>query len=157
MWLDMYFYVRQHILQCVYGTAIPSICQSVCSSVCYTRGFYQNSWTAAHIIEILSLSDKPMILVFVIKGCCVNRTVSPITGAPNTMGVAIFNQRAATSMETVIDRGIFTVEDVNSYCALSRSAALDDLELPRTLVSRPRYGLMVNISQTVHDPLHIWF
>jgi len=48
--------------------------------------------TAEHIIEILSLSDRPMIL-FVSKGCCVNLTVSPLTGAPNiTGGIAIFNQ-----------------------------------------------------------------
>ena len=39
-------------------------------------------------------------------------------------------------------------------CALSNNAAFDDLELPRTLVSRSRYSLKVNISQTVHDPLH---
>ena len=44
--------------------------------------------TAEHIIEMLSLSDRPTILVFVTKGCCVNLTVSPLTGAPNTRGVA---------------------------------------------------------------------
>jgi len=39
---DMYFLrATAYMLQCVYGTAIPSIC----SSVCYTRGFYQ---TAQH-------------------------------------------------------------------------------------------------------------
>ena len=60
--------------------------------------------------------------------------------------------------KTVIDRGIFTVEDEYKFvCALSNNVAFDDLELPRTLVSRSRYSLKVNISQTVHDPLHpIW-
>jgi len=49
------------------------------------------------------------------------------------------------------------VEDEYKFvglCALSNNAAFDDLELPRTLVSRSRYSLKVNISQTVHDPLH---
>jgi len=41
--------------------------------------------TAEHIIEILSLSGKPMILVLITKG------------APNTTGVVIFNQYAAIS------------------------------------------------------------
>jgi len=46
--------------------------------------------TAQHIIEILSLSDRPIILVFVTKGCCVNLTVSPLTEAPNTAGGSNF-------------------------------------------------------------------
>jgi len=34
--------------------------------------------------------------------------------------------------------------------ALSNSAAFDDLERPRTAVSRLQYNLKANISQTVH-------
>ena len=53
--------------------------------------------TAERIVEILS-SDRPIILVLVTKGCCVNLTVSSLTGAPSTTGeVAIFNQYAAIS------------------------------------------------------------
>jgi len=89
--------VRQHtlyMLQCVwYGGYRPSVCLSVRPSV--TRVDFIK--TAEHIIEILSLSDRLMILVFVTKGCCVNLTVSPLTGAPNTTGIAIFNQYAAIS------------------------------------------------------------
>ena len=35
--------------------------------------------------------------------------------------------------------------------APSNSAAFDDLESPRTLVSRSQYSLKANISQTVHQ------
>jgi len=56
--------------------------------------------------------------------------------------------------ETVIDRGIGIVTMEDEYkvvCALSNSDAFDDLELPQALVSRLRYSLKVNISQTVHS------
>jgi len=42
--------------------------------------------TAERIIEILSLSVRPIIIVFVAKGRCANLTTSPPTGAPNTRG-----------------------------------------------------------------------
>ena len=50
--------------------------------------------------------------------------------------------------------GIFTEEDEYKFvctCTVSNSAAFDDFELPWTLVSRSRYSLKVNISQTVHS------
>jgi len=99
-----------------------------------------------------------MILVLT-KGCCVNLTVSPLTGALNTTVGSNFQLICGYILESVIGRGIFAVEDENKLfeCALSNSAAFDDLELPRTLVSRSQYSLKVNISQTVHDPLHVWF
>ena len=50
---DSILYAIAHI----YATTIPS----GCLSVCHTRGLYQNGWT---IIEIFSLSDRPIILVF---------------------------------------------------------------------------------------------
>ena len=40
-------------------------------------------------------------------------------------------------------------DEYKFVCVLSNSAAFDDLELPRTLVSRSRYSLKVNISQMV--------
>jgi len=43
-----------------YGTAIPSVCPSVTHVLC--------SKTAERIIELLSLSDRPIILVFRHKG-----------------------------------------------------------------------------------------
>jgi len=47
---------------------------------------------------------------------------------------------------------IFTVEvEYKFVCALSNSAAIDDGELSRTLVSRSQYCLKANISQTVHS------
>jgi len=57
----------------------------------------------------------------------------------------------------VIDRGIVTMEDEYKVeCALSNSAAFDDLEWLRTPVSRSQYSLKANISQTVH-PIHSMF
>ena len=58
--------------------------------------------TAEHIIEILSLSDRPIILVFRHHGPRVfflNLTVSPLTGAPNTRGKAIFDEYARLYLE----------------------------------------------------------
>jgi len=85
--------------------------------------------TAEHfIIEILSLSDRPVILVFVTKGCCVglNLTASPLTG----------NQYVATCISWKrywIEAYLLWKTNINSYVLLSNSAAFDDLELPRTL------------------------
>jgi len=57
----------------------------------------------------------------------------------------------------VRDLGIVTMEDkYKVVCALSNGAVFDDLELPRTPVSRSQYSLKANISQTVH-PIHSMF
>ena len=86
----------------VYATPIPSVRPSVCPSVrlsvrpSVTRVYCIK--TAERIIEIFSPSDRTIILVFfVTKGRCVNLRASPPTGAPNTRGVAIFDQYAAIS------------------------------------------------------------
>jgi len=71
--------------------------------------------TAERIIEILSPSDRRIILVFVTKGRYVNLTASPPNGGSKYKGVAVFDQCGYIS-ETVIDRGIVTVEDnIKSY------------------------------------------
>jgi len=44
--------------------AIPSIRLSVCLSVCLSITSVHSIQTAEHIIEILLLSDRPIILVF---------------------------------------------------------------------------------------------
>jgi len=78
-----------------------SACPSVTRVICIQ--------TAKRIIELLSRSDRPIILVFICKGHCVNLTASPPTGAPNTSGrVAIFDQYIS---KTLIDSGIVTMED----------------------------------------------
>ena len=66
--------------------------------------------TAEHVIEILSLSDRPIILVFRHQDCCVNLTASPLTGR-RIQGVAIFDQYAAisiTNLETLESRRLHT-------------------------------------------------
>jgi len=85
--------------------------------------------TAKYIIKILSLSDRAIILVFVTKGCCVNLTASPLVGTPNTRGGSDFRPTCSYILVTVIDRGIFTIKNKHKVvCALSNSAAFDDLE-----------------------------
>jgi len=84
---DMYFL---HATACYSAYMVRQFRPSVRLSVRLSVTRVDFIKTAQHIIEILSLSDRPMILVFVTKGCCV-------TAAPNTTGVAIFNQYAATS------------------------------------------------------------
>jgi len=47
-------------------------------------------------------------------------------------------------------------DEYKVVCALSNGAAFDDLEWPRTSVSRSQYSTKANISQTVH-PIHSMF
>jgi len=71
-----HFYAWQHIC---YSAYMPRrFCPSVTRVYCVK--------TAELIIEILSHSDRPIILVFRHQGRCVNLTASPPTGASNTRG-----------------------------------------------------------------------
>jgi len=86
------------------------------------------------IIKILSMSDRPIILVFHHQGLLRKSDgFTPNVGA-EYKGVAIFDSYAALRLisyilETVIDRGISTIEDeYKVICALSNSATFDDLE-----------------------------
>jgi len=101
--------------------------------------------TAEHIIKILSRSDRPIILVFHHQGlltCCVNLMPSPPMGAPNTRGGSDFWPMCGYISETVIDRGIVTMEDeYKVVCAVSNSATFDDLEWPWTPVLTSQYTL----------------
>ena len=133
------FYARQ---QRVYATAFrPSVCLS----------------HACIVSKRLNISSKLFHYLigpsfyFVTKCCCVNLTASPPKGGSD------FRPICGCISETVRDRGIFTIADEHKVvCALSNSATCDDLELPRTPVSRSQYGLKANISQTVH-PIHSMF
>ena len=51
----------------------------------------------------------------------------PIGGA-EYKGVSDFRPICGYIAETVIDRGIFTIEEYKLVCALSNSVAFDDLE-----------------------------
>jgi len=80
-------------------------------------------------IEILSLSDRPIILVFVTKGRYGNLMASPPMGVQNTRGGSDFRPMCGYISERVLDRGIVTMEDeYKAVCALSSSATFDDLE-----------------------------
>ena len=58
--------------------------------------------TAERIIEIFFPSDRPIILVFRHQGSLRKSGASLQTGAPNTRGVAIFDQYAAISRKRCI-------------------------------------------------------
>jgi len=74
----------------VYATPIPSVCPSVRTLVYCIK-------TAERIIEILSPSDRPIILVFHHQGSlCKSEGVTPNGGA-KYKGVAIFDQYAPIS------------------------------------------------------------
>ena len=77
----------------IYATAIPSVRLSVRLSVTRVHCIQ----TAEHIIEILSLSDRPIILVFRDQGfLCKSDGFTPNGGA-EYKGIAIFDQYAAIS------------------------------------------------------------
>ena len=101
----------------------PSVSQSVTRVYCIK--------TAERIIEILSPSDRPIILVFCHQGSLRKSDGFTLTGAPNTRGSnfrPICGYIAYWS-ETVIDIGIVTMEDeYKVVCALSDSATFDELE-----------------------------
>ena len=82
------------------------------------------------IIEFLSLSDRPIILVFRHQGSLrKSGGFTPNGGADwrQIQGSSNFRQIRGYISETVIDRGIVTMEDEVVY-ALLNGAAFDDLE-----------------------------
>ena len=85
------FYARQHICYSAYMPRQfrPSVHLSVTRVYCIK--------TAERIIEIISQSDRPIILVFRHQGSLRKSEGVTPNGAPNTRGVAIFDQYAAIS------------------------------------------------------------
>jgi len=87
--------------------------------------------TVECIIEILSLSDRPIIQVFCHQKllCKSDRFIT--NGGAEYTGDDFWPICGYIS-ETVIDRGIFTMEDeYKVVCAPLKSAAFDDLEWPQ--------------------------
>jgi len=67
----------------------PSVCPSVSRVLC--------GKTAERIIEILSLSDRAIILIFCHQGSLLKSDGFTPNGGAKYQGVAIFNQYAAVS------------------------------------------------------------
>jgi len=125
---------------------------SVCPSVCHTHALYSE-----HIIEILSLSDRHIILVFCDQGFLRKSDGFTPNGGAEYEGGSDFRLICGYISETVTDRGIFSIEDeYKVVCAPSNSATFGDLQWPRTPAARSQYSLKANISQTVH-PIHSMF
>jgi len=122
--------VRQHMLYRVYATPIPSICLSVRPSV--TRVYCVI--IAERIIKIRSLSDRPIILVFHHQGSLLKSDGFTPNGGAKYKGGSNFRPLCGYISETVIDRGIVTMEDEYKVVyALSNRvfmvySSFDDLE-----------------------------
>ena len=142
------FYARQHIC---YSAYMP---RQFRLSVCHTRALCQNSSTHHQNFFIV----RAIILVFRHQGSLLISYgfLHPQRGC-QIQGDSNFRPVCGYISETVIDRGIVTMEDeYKVVCALSNSAAFDDLEWPRTPVSKSQSSLKANISQTVHT-IHSMF
>ena len=143
-----HFYARQRTCYSAYTYMLwqfrPSICPSVTRVDCIE--------TAGNIIEILSLSDRPIILIFRNQGSLRKSDgFIPNRGA-EYKGGSNFRPICGYISETVIDRYIFTTEDeYKVVCALSNSAAFDDLQWTRTPVSRSQYRLKANMENSNGD------
>jgi len=109
------------MLSVVYATPIPSICPTVTHVDCIK--------TTERIMEILSLSNRPIILVFCHQRLlCKSEGFTPSRGAKYNRD-SNFRPIYGYISKTVIDRGIFTIEDeYKVVCVLSNSATFDDLE-----------------------------
>jgi len=110
----------------------PSVCPSLCLSVCPSVTRVDQSKTVERIIEILSPSDRPNILVFRhLRSLRKSDGVTP-NGGTKYKGVAKssnFRPICGYISERVLDRGIVTMEDeYKIVCALSITATFDDLE-----------------------------
>jgi len=113
--------------------------------------------TAECIIEILSPPDRTIILVFRHQGSLRKSDGLIPNGAAKYNGGTNFWPICGYISERILDRGTVTMEDeYKVVCALSNSATFNDLEWPRTSVSRSQYSFKANISQTVH-PIHSMF
>jgi len=113
------FFPRDAMLSAVYATPIPYVC------LCVTRVYCIK--TAECIIEILSPSDRSIILVFRHQGSlCKSGGVTPNRGA-KYKGGSDFRPMCGYISETVRDKGIVTMEDeYKVVCTLSNGAAFDN-------------------------------
>jgi len=83
---NCHFYARQHAIAQQFRLSVrPSVTRVDCIK------------PAEHIFEILSLSDRPINLVFRHQGLLRKSDGFSLTGEPNIRGVAIFDQYAAIS------------------------------------------------------------
>ena len=84
--------------------------------------------TAECIIEILSRSDRPIIIVFHHQGSLRKSDGFTPNGGAKYKGWQ-FSTNMRLYLGRVLIRGIFTMEDeYKVVCALSNSATFDDLE-----------------------------
>ena len=110
---SFHFYARQHMC---YSAYMPCLfCPSVTRVYCIK--------TAECIIEILSRSDRPIILVFRHQGSLHKSDGVTPNGGAKYNGGSNFRPICIYISERVLDRGIVTMEDeYKAVCALSNNA-----------------------------------
>jgi len=91
------FLPRDSMLSAVYATPIPSVCLSVCPPVCLSHARIVSKRLNKRIIKIVSLSDRPFILVFCHQGLLRKSAGFIPNGGAEYKGVAILDQYAAIS------------------------------------------------------------
>ena len=120
------------MLSALYAIARPSVRLSVCLSVCPSVTRVDQSKTVECIIEILSPSDRPNILVFRHQRLLRKSDGFTPNGGAKYKGVAKtsnFRLICGYISERVLDRGIVTMEDEYKVVrALSNRAIFDHLE-----------------------------
>ena len=142
------------LLLLLQNTFANSVRLSVRPSVCHTRVLYQNGWTYHRNSFTVwyahrSSFSSPRVVAQIWR-------FHPQRGH-QVQGGSNFWPICSYISEALIDRGIVTMEDEYKVVyALSNGAIFDDLEWPRTPVSRSQYSLKVNILQTVHR-IHLMF
>jgi len=129
-----------------------SVCTSVRMSVRLSHACFVSKRLHERIIEILSLSDRPIILGFRHQGSLLKSEGFIPNGSAKYRGGSNFRPICGYISETVIDRGIVTniwKTNIKSYVLYRILPLWMTLSDPES-VSRSQYTLKVNISQTVH-------
>jgi len=130
----------------VYAMAFLSVCLRVTRVLCIKM--------AKRFVEILLTPDSPIILVFHHWRSLINANGFTPTRAPNTRGgekCGNFLPISWCISETVRDTTIVAIEvEQETIPKPSNGGTFHDLEWPQPPVSRLRYSLKANVSQTVH-------
>jgi len=117
---------------------------------------------ACIVSKLLNVSSKFFYRLRIIQvfrhqeSLCKSDSFTP-NGSTKYKGGSNFRPICGYISQWVLDRDIVTMEDeYEVVCAVSNSATFDDLEWPRTPVSRSQYSLKANISKTAH-PIYSMF
>ena len=121
-------YARQHAIAriCHANSVSLSVCRSVTRVIC--------TKTAERIIEILSPSDRPIILVFRHQGLLLKSDDFTANGGAKYKGVAIFDQYAAIKKERIAVNGFQSHSYGRSLAMIWDHTVLPAINVKKTAV-----------------------